>query len=367
MRTHEWTNMVDLNENIFGKQFVYLTKKCYLCNMIELERHIEILLLDNDCVIVPDFGGFMAHHVDARFDERDYTFIPPLRTLGFNPKLTMNDSLLAQSYVEAYDISYPEAVKRIGDEVREIRQRISHDGSYELHNIGVITINDDGNFEFEPCEAGILTPSLYGLGSFAFQSISATTEQEEPAQTPLASITDETEDNTISIRLSLLRNLAAACIAIIAFLLLPKPLDNTTTVTAGSTIDTGMLDKIMPKDVTTGTEVVKNLDVREAIKEVNAAKEAAKESGKTDAEEAKTEKTCYVIVLASRVGKKNAEAYAQTLRDKGYDEARAVTRPNGSKVVYGSYESQKQAQQALRELNGKSEFADGWVMKLSPL
>ena len=123
----------------------------------------------------------------------------------------------------------------------------------------------------------------------------------------------------------------------------------------------------MPKDVTTGTEVVKNLDVREAIKEVNAAKETAEELGKADVEVTKAEETCYVIVLASRVGKKNAEAYAQTLRDKGYDEARAVTRSNGSKVVYGSYESQEQAQQALREMNGKSEFTDGWVMKLSPL
>lgn len=40
----------------------------------ELERHIEILLLSNDCVIVPDFGGFMAHHVDARYDGRDNMF-----------------------------------------------------------------------------------------------------------------------------------------------------------------------------------------------------------------------------------------------------------------------------------------------------
>ena len=39
--------------------------------MIELERHIEILLLSNDCVIVPNFGGFMAHHVDARYDDED--------------------------------------------------------------------------------------------------------------------------------------------------------------------------------------------------------------------------------------------------------------------------------------------------------
>ena len=67
--------------------------------MIELDRHIEILLLSNDCVILPNFGGFMAHHVEARHDDSDGAFLPPLRTIGFNPKLTLNDSLLAQSYV----------------------------------------------------------------------------------------------------------------------------------------------------------------------------------------------------------------------------------------------------------------------------
>ena len=30
-------------------------------NVNRLERHIEILLLSNDCVIVPGFGGFMVH------------------------------------------------------------------------------------------------------------------------------------------------------------------------------------------------------------------------------------------------------------------------------------------------------------------
>ena len=100
--------------------------------MIELGRHIEILLLTNDCVIVPGLGGFMTHHVEARFDSRDNMFLPPYRTLGFNPKLSLNDSLLVQSYVEAYDISYPDALQRIENEVCEIKQHISINGSYIL-------------------------------------------------------------------------------------------------------------------------------------------------------------------------------------------------------------------------------------------
>ena len=143
--------------------------------VIELERHIEILLLDNDCVIVPGLGGFMAHHVEARYEEDEQAFLPPLRTLGFNPQLKINDSLLAQSYIEAYDISYPEALQRIEDEVNELTQILQNEGRYELNNIGIIELNEDGNYVFTPCEAGILTPSLYGLNSFEMSLIKAVT------------------------------------------------------------------------------------------------------------------------------------------------------------------------------------------------
>ena len=89
--------------------------------MMELERHIEVLLLSNDCVIVPGLGGFVAHHVQAQYDERDHSFIPPTRTLGFNPQLVINDSLLVQSYIDTFDISYPEALNSIEQEVKTIK------------------------------------------------------------------------------------------------------------------------------------------------------------------------------------------------------------------------------------------------------
>lgn len=42
--------------------------------MIELAQHIEVLLLENDCVIVPGFGGFIAHYAPAmRWLKRIYS------------------------------------------------------------------------------------------------------------------------------------------------------------------------------------------------------------------------------------------------------------------------------------------------------
>ena len=115
----------------------------------------------------------MTHNINARYEEQEHLFLPPLRTLGFNPQLNINDSLLVQSYIEAYDISYPEALQRIEDEVEELRQHLQNEGSYELNDIGTLALNEDGNYVFTPCEAGILTPALYGLSSVEMNRLDA--------------------------------------------------------------------------------------------------------------------------------------------------------------------------------------------------
>ena len=45
--------------------------------MIELAQHIEALLLENDCVIVPNFGGFVAHYAPATYVKEENLFLPP--------------------------------------------------------------------------------------------------------------------------------------------------------------------------------------------------------------------------------------------------------------------------------------------------
>ncbi len=138
----------------------------------------------------------MTHNINARYEEQEHLFLPPLRTLGFNPQLNINDSLLVQSYIEAYDISYPEALQRIEDEVEELRQHLQNEGSYELNDIGTLALNEDGNYVFTPCEAGILTPALYGLSSVEMNRLDArqapsqpvAVQTSEPAEEPTAKI-----------------------------------------------------------------------------------------------------------------------------------------------------------------------------------
>lgn len=308
--------------------------------MIELDRHIEILLLSNDCVIVPDLGGFMAHHIDARYDESDQLFLPPLRTLGFNPQLKMNDSLLVQSYIEAYDLSYPEALRRIETEVAELRQHLETEGHYELNDLGVLQVNDEGNLEFEPCEAGILTPQLYGLSSFEMVPL-AQQESAEPAEEMQTAKIESIEQvtpasDTITIKMAWIRNLAATAAAILAFFMMTTPVSN-------SSVEMQQSAFIPLPSVSKMIEP------------------SAPQATKTPT----APQSYFCLVLASQVSKSNAEAFIEQLRKAGFESTKFLETKSMRRVIYGSYASEAEAYSDLRALRTKSgHFAEAWVLEV---
>ena len=328
--------------------------------MIELDRHIEILLLSNDCVIVPDFGGFMAHHVDARYDEADGTFLPPLRTLGFNPQLKMNDSLLAQSYIEAYDISYPESIRRIEDEVAELKQHLETNGSFELNDLGTLRMNAEGKMEFEPCEAGILTPELYGLSSFEMKQLQtqqAVEEEEVATEIPMTNVEkDETlvKESDITIKMSWIRNIVAVAAAILAFFMIGTPISNSN-IQQSSFIH---IKASQPQPTATTHEAVptqaENSETDENATETSEA-----------SEQVEPQKTySYTLVLASQVSKKNANNFIATLQKAGFNDAR-ILETTMTRVVYGTYATKNEVYNAQQQLRAKSRhFKEAWVMKI---
>ena len=403
---------------ILGKKYLVFSDKCSnFAVVIELERHIEILLLDNDCVIVPGLGGFTAHHIEARYDDADGVFLPPLRTLGFNPQLKINDSLLVQSYIEAYDISYPEALRRIESEVDELCQRLANDGYYEMTDIGVLEVNEDGNTIFTPCEAGILTPGLYGLSSFEMkpmvmdvaEEISPSAQKAKSATTvPLTtkvfdqptpqqsgeedntdSVSEEEAEKTICIKVSWLRNAGITAAAAILLLLVFLPISHSglQNVNIGDFNGTSFFSKLMPKDsqmnninisdIKSGNKgaAMKDLDkdsqkksIKEAVEDSmkysgkNSEKDSEKDSGKAiEKVTAKTDTFC--IVLASCIPQKNAERYVEQLHNKGFDKAFTMVNNKMVRVVYGNYTSESEAYSDLQKIRSNDECEQAWILK----
>lgn len=362
--------------------------------VIELERHIEILLLDNDCVIVPGLGGFMAHHVEARYEEDEQAFLPPLRTLGFNPQLKINDSLLAQSYIEAYDISYPEALQRIEDEVNELTQILQNEGRYELNNIGIIELNEDGNYVFTPCEAGILTPSLYGLNSFEMSLIKDVAQPEveetpeakvvemkpEPKPEPevnsvlqqnLVDINDDDSD-VVRIKFSWIRNAVAVAAILLAVFFVAMPTGKTELMksTINNLNNQILFGMMTSKDTNTSAIDFKRKNAQKpaTVKTAEAILDTIKPAKPVEAPKPVAIKTDsarkgYCIVLASHVNKQNAEIFINNLAERGYKGAEIYVHNNVTRIVYGNYANQSDAYKQLQKMNHEKDLEDAWVYK----
>ena len=367
-------------------------------NVKQLERHIEILLLSNDCVMVPGLGGFMTHHVCSTYSENDHQMFPPLRTLGFNPKLKANDNLLAQSYVEAFDISYPEAMQRIEDEVGELRERLNNDGKYVLNDIGTLTVNDEGNIEFTPIKAGLLTPELYALDSVSVKMLSelpsmkvanAKNSENEEAKAPVIDINtqnnnkevqvvEDDNDDSIKVKISLIRNIAAVAIALIGFFLFTSPLANGNYKMNMSNLNTDLLYQIMPKTmVTEGVNDAKPVIAEsnvpaEKVDEATTAnvspveeKQVAVENEVNNKESnAVPVKKTYSLVLASHFSKANGDAFLEAIHKDGFTIAKIVEVNNNRKILYGEYDSEAKAYEELNKLHSNKFFKQAWVIEV---
>jgi cell division septation protein DedD len=355
----------------------------------------------------------MAHHVSASYDAEEHLFLPPSRTLGFNAQLRMNDSLLVHSYMTAYDMSYPEALRRIESEVAELKEQLHSGGSYELQDLGTLTVNDEGNYEFAPSEAGILSPAYYGLDALSVRKRHDTADtliqladddsqpvvaaSEEPAATPateeksaakLIEFGDD-DDRAINIRLSWIRNTAAVAAAALVLLIISTPIINGNFESLKmSNLNHQLLYKLLPQDTNMAKAVPMTKPAAKVVEKKEApAKEAtpaadvaakatpaadvavkatpAAEPAATTIAEAKQTAVSYTIVVASQVKRSNAEIYVEKLHKMGYEDATIYVHEGVVRVVMGDYASPADAYRRLNRLSAVDGFEDAWVYKKS--
>lgn len=334
-------------------------------------------------MIVPGLGGFVAHHANARFDEEDGMFLPPLRTIGFNQQLKMNDSLLAQSYAEAYDISYPAALQRIESDVKTLQKQLEEEGSYELNDIGTLMTNSEGNIEFTPCEAGILTPEFYGLSSFDLpvRSKDHTVQKETASKMMRKGIVyiDSSAGaghKTINIRLNALRNAAVAAAIIVFSFIIASPADHSGRGIQAEKAESGILRNVLINNNKEQSgnvlPAIKN-DIRPVAKARKTVSVRQKDTDKQAKPYKKAQETpaaampnapYWCIVLCSHVQLDNAKTFGSQLTKEGL-ENRIIEGKNGmAKVVYGDYATEAEAYSALNKMQGNARFKQGWITKI---
>jgi len=159
---------------------------------MELEKVVSLLIIKHDCVIVPDFGGFVGQRNPAEINERQNKIIPPYKNVLFNKHLLTNDGLLFATVAKLNQLSYSESKEFVSTSVAKWRVALSEGNRISIENVGFLYQSQLGQLLFEQDRSTNILSSSYGLPSLSFQQEKAQevieTSAEKEVQQPKKTI-----------------------------------------------------------------------------------------------------------------------------------------------------------------------------------
>ena len=133
---------------------------------MDMDAFISELLHQHECVIVPGLGGFLTNYAPARIHPTHHVFVPPSKYIVFNASLSHNDGILAKHISAAKNISYRESLEHISHWLNGHKSRLKNGHNWTLENIGILSLDHEGNIQFEPANNVNYLVESYGLSSF---------------------------------------------------------------------------------------------------------------------------------------------------------------------------------------------------------
>ncbi|MDP2114225.1 MAG: SPOR domain-containing protein [Bacteroidota bacterium] len=136
---------------------------------MEINQYIKELLLLNDCVIIPEFGGFVANYKPATIENNQ--FFPPTKEIAFNNKLNSNDGLLINYISETEEIDYFSARQKLDSFVEETNLNLERNRNVYFEGVGYLHYDSRENLLFEPQIKQNLLVDSFGLQNFSYEKL----------------------------------------------------------------------------------------------------------------------------------------------------------------------------------------------------
>lgn len=121
------------------------------------------LLLDHECVIVPEFGAFITKESSAVIDYVNHLMTPPSKELAFNGQLVSDDGLLIGYIAEREGITTTEAAKMVHDFAMRNVAVLEASGALRLDGLGVLTRVTNRDYTIQLDDSLNLLGDAFGL------------------------------------------------------------------------------------------------------------------------------------------------------------------------------------------------------------
>ena len=342
--------------------------------MLRIIAHIERLLLEHDCVIVPGFGGFVLQAIATAYRADERLFLPMRKEVVFNANLRHTDGLLNEAYRRAYGVDYQRASLMLEEDIKALRTTLSGDRHLSLGRFGDFSLGEEGQIIFTPGESVVFNADAYGLAPLRFPELPPLVEK-RPEREPKGDVL------YIPVSRRLIRVVAASAAAVALFLVVSTPVKevNRAAYTA-SFIPTRIMsyppelkespaaersaktDSVAPKRMEVRTTVVSG-ETREMDRTSPTPKEETSKAEKVSEKPVvpASKKKMYHIVIASFPNAAQADEFLAKVDRKICVGANKVTRDGKVRVYADRFDNREEAERYMASLRKNAKYKDAWL------
>lgn len=307
---------------------------------MKIEHYISQLLYRHQCVTVPGFGAFLAEIQSAHLHENTHSFYPPKKLISFNSHLKNNDGLLANHIAQTEKITYDNAVASIESEVVIWKSILEVNKRFTLKNVGELSLNAGQSLVFVPSENINYLKASFGLNAFVSPTIKRERYKQEveilEEETPIV-FTPEKRTAHPYLKYAAIFVLALTATGTIGYKVYQNRIDQQTLL-----VETAVQKQVQNK-IQEATFFIQNPmpSVTLTVKE---------------------EKRTYHIVAGVFRDEENAQSVYTDLIASGFKARRIKPNRHGNfPVLYGSYATHSEAQQAMSDIH-QSTNKDAWLL-----
>ena len=155
-----------------------------------LAKMVKNLILDNDMVVLPGLGCFVAEVVPSTFSDKGYTINPPYRRLYFRSKPDEGDELIS-FYAEANNVPVALAENVIRDFLTDMKEVLFIKKTVVFPGLGRLRATKENDIFFVADEDLDIYPAGFGLEPVSLKTHRETQEEVSEAVAGLKSILDD--------------------------------------------------------------------------------------------------------------------------------------------------------------------------------
>lgn len=143
-----------------------------------INKHISDLLCEHNCVIIPDFGGFVANYESAFIDSRTNHMFAPKKSIVFNRSLKNNDGLLVNEIAVGEGLTFKQAKKELDKYVLNLNESLSLHKKVFIDEVGTLLLTSDEKVLFVQSNSRNHLLDSYGFTTIQYPAIQRTSVQE---------------------------------------------------------------------------------------------------------------------------------------------------------------------------------------------